>query len=36
MQNIMARIAYYQPEDPLQFMLQEFEKVRQGKQLEEL
>lgn len=35
-QNITARIAFEKPEDPLQFMMDEIEKVRQGQKLEEL
>ena len=35
-QNITSRIAYERPEDPLQFMLDEIEKVRQGQKLDTL
>lgn len=35
-QNITSRIAYTRPEDPLQFMLDEIEKVRKGKKLDTL
>ncbi|CAI8055515.1 Testis-specific expressed protein 55 [Geodia barretti] len=35
-QNITSRIAYERPDDPLQFMLNEIEKVRKGQKLETL
>lgn len=35
-QNITSRIAYERPDDPLQFMLEEIEKVRKGQKLETL
>ena len=36
LQNITSRIAYERPEDPLQFLLNEIEKVRKGQKLETL
>ena len=36
LQNLTSRIAYERPEDPLQFMLTEIEKVKKGEKLEEL
>lgn len=35
-QNIASQIAYHRPKDPLQFMLDEIEKVRSGQKLDEL
>lgn len=35
-QNITSRIAYEKPDDPLQFMLDEIEKVRKGQKLDTL
>ena len=36
LQNITSRIAYEKPDDPLQFMLDEIEKVRKGQKLDVL
>ena len=36
LQNITSRIAYERPEDPLQFMLDEIERVRKGEKLDTL
>lgn len=36
MQNLTSRIAFEKPEDPLQFMLNEIEKVQKGEKLKEL
>ncbi len=33
LQNLTSRIAYERPEDPLQFMLTEIEKVKKGEKL---
>lgn len=35
-QNLTARMAYEKPADPLQFMLDEIEKIRRGEKLEQL
>ena len=35
-QNITARITFEKPDDPLQFMLDEIEKVKKGEKLAEL
>lgn len=35
-QNIASQIAFHRPKDPLQFMLDEIEKVRSGQKLDEL
>jgi len=35
-QNIASQIAFHRPKDPIQFMLDEIEKVRSGQKLDEL
>ncbi len=35
-QNLTARMAYEKPADPLQFILDEIEKIRRGEKLEGL
>ena len=36
LQNLTSRIAYEKPADPLQFILDEMEKIRKGHKLDEL
>ena len=36
LQNLTSRIVFEKPEDPLQFMLNEIEKVQKGEKLKEL
>ena len=36
LQNLTSRIAFEKPEDPLQFMLNEIEKIQRGEKLKEL
>lgn len=35
-QNLTSRLAYEKPADPLQFMLDEIEKIRKGQKLDDL
>ena len=35
-QNLTSRIAYEKPADPLQFILDEMEKIKKGQKLDEL